>query len=208
MDVWVFPVDLSEPGAAKKLYAFTREQGLVIDQLVNNAGAGKSGRVVDTDPEVMDGLNRLNVLSVTELSHFYGKEMVERGHGRIMNVSSLGGYIADPYFNVYGPTKAYELFLTQAMYGELKGTGVTVSALCPGPTRTNWAKNAGKADSKTALSPEVVARYGYAGMQRGDLVIFPGRRFRLEKDLMGLLPADLQASLIARWPQRLIGEEG
>jgi hypothetical protein len=78
----------------------------------------------------------------------------------------MGAFIPDPYFNVYGPTKAYELFLSEAMYGELQGTGVTVSALCPGPTKTGWAANAGKADAKIAKDPGEVAEsriYRHAG---------------------------------------------
>lgn len=206
VEVIVIPMDLSVPGNAQKLYDTVKEKGIKVDQLVNNAGAGKAGRVVDTDPEVMEGLINLNVTSVTMLCRLFGADMAERGRGRIMNVSSLGAYIPDPYFNVYGPTKAYELFLTEAMSGELKKSGVTVSALCPGPTKTNWAHNAGKADSSTALTPEAVAKYGYEGMQNGQLVIFPGSRFRAEKIALGLFPAKVQTAFIAKWQKKLIGE--
>lgn len=206
VEVTVVPVDLSVPGNAQKLYYAVKEKGIEVDQLVNNAGAGKAGRVVDTDPDVMEGLINLNVTSVTMLCRLFGADMVARGHGHIMNVSSLGGFIPDPYFNVYGPTKAYELFLTEAMSGELEKSGVTVSALCPGPTKTNWANNAGKADSSTALTPETVAKYGYEGMQEGRLVIYPGRRFKAEKILLGLLPVNEQTAFIAKWQKKLIEE--
>lgn len=206
VSVAVVPTDLSVPGNAQKLYDATKKKGIKVDQLVNNAGAGKAGRVVDADLEVMEGLINLNVTSVTMLCRLFGADMVERGHGRIMNVSSLGGFIPDPYFNVYGPTKAYELFLTEAMYGELQRSGVTVSALCPGPTKTNWANNAGKADSNTALTPEAVAKYGYEGMQEGRLVIYPGTRFKAEKILLGLFPAKVQTEFIAKWQKKLIEE--
>ena len=157
--------DLSDESAAKEIFDQTQEAGIRVDQLVNNAGAGKQAKVIEADPDTMRDLIHLNVTSMTMLCHYYGKEMAAHGHGRILNVSSMGAFIPDPYFNVYGPTKAYELFLTEAMYGELKGTGVTVSALCPGPTQTNWAANAGKSDSKIAKDPDAVARAGFIGMQ-------------------------------------------
>ncbi len=115
----------------------------------------------------------------------------------------MGAFIPDPYFNVYGPTKAFEMFLTEAMYGELKGTGVTVSALCPGPTQTNWAANAGKSDSKIAKDPDAVARVGFIGMQKGQLIIIPDADYRAFRYLMRPLPAKFQAQLIAKWQQKL-----
>ena len=112
----------------------------------------------------MRDLIHLDITSLTMLCRLFGHDMKERGAGKILNVSSLGAFMPDPYFNVYGPAKAYELFLTEAMYGELRGTGVTVSALCPGPTKTNWAANAGKADAKIAKDPRMVAEEGFKGM--------------------------------------------
>lgn len=196
--------DLSDENAALEIYEAVQEQGIEVNQLVNNAGAGKQSRVVDADPEVMKNLIHLNVTSLTLLCRYFGRDMAERGSGRILNVSSMGGFIPDPYFNVYGPTKAYELFLTEAMYGELKGTGVTVTALCPGPTKTNWAANAGKADAKFAKSPDEVAKEGFIGMQEGKLVVIPDPDYRAVRCVLGHLPAAAQASLIAKWQKSLI----
>ena len=192
------------PLQAKEIYEETKEAGITVDQLVNNAGAGKQARTVEADPDAMRDLLHLNAVSVTMLSRYFGQDMVKRGSGRIMNVSSMGAFIPDPYFNVYGPTKAYEMFLTKAMYGELQGTGVTVSALCPGPTKTNWAANAGKADSRIAKSPEKAARAGFIGMQEGELIIIPDADYRAVRYLMRPLPAKLQARLIAGWQKGLI----
>lgn len=196
--------DLSDETAAKEIFEKTQEAGIHVEQLVNNAGAGKQAKTTDADPEVMKSLIRLNVTSPTMLCRYFGREMVKRGHGRILNVSSMGAFIPDPYFNVYGPTKAYELFLTEAMYGELKGTGVSVSALCPGPTRTNWAANAGKADAGFAKDPAEVAEAGFIGMQEGQLIIIPDADYRAIRLLMRPLPAKLQAGAIAFWQKRLI----
>lgn len=204
IEVTVIPADLSKETEAERLFDEVRSRDIHVDQLVNNAGAGKMGDVTDIDPKTMQDLIHLNINSVTMLCHFFGSEMKARGSGRILNVSSLGAFIPDPHFNVYGPSKAYELFLTEAMSGELKRSGVTVSCLCPGPTKTNWAKNAGKADSKTALNPADVARIGFEGMQRGELIIIPTAVFKAERYGVGILPARVQVSLIEMWQRKLI----
>lgn len=204
--VTVIPADLSVETEAKRLYDEVKSQGLQVDQLVNNAGAGKAGDVANADPQTMLELIHLNISSVTMLCHYFGKDMKKRGSGRILNVSSLGAFIPDPHFNVYGPSKAFELFLTEAMSGEMKGNGVTVSCLCPGPTRTNWARNAGKSDSKTALNPADVARIGFEGMQRGELVIVPTAVFKAEKTIIGLLPPKARVDIIEKWQSALISK--
>lgn len=200
----VIPADLSEETEAKRLYDEIKSRDIRIDQLVNNAGAGKVGDVTDADPQSMLNLIHLNISSVTMLCHYFSNDMKEHGSGKILNVSSLGAFIPDPHFNVYGPSKAFELFLTEAMSGELKRTGVTVSCLCPGPTKTNWSKNAGKSDSKTALDPAEVARIGFEGMQRGELVIVPTAIFKAEKTVIGLLPPKARVNIIEKWQRGLI----
>jgi len=194
--VQVIPADLSQAGSAQRVYDELLRRDIRVEQLVNNAGAGKQSRVVDAEPDTMAGLIELNVTSVTLLCRLIGADMASAGHGRILNVSSLGAFIPDPYFNVYGPTKAYELFLTLAMAGELKGTGVTVSALCPGPVKTDWARRAGKADSRLAKDPAEIARIGYLGMQRGRLVIVPTLLYKAERRAMALLPFRAQVGMI------------
>lgn len=90
------------------------------------------------------------------------------------------------------------------MSGELAHSGVSVSCLCPGPTKTNWAAHAGKADSKAALDPLTVAQKGFAGMQRGDLIIIPAPLFAIERYGMSLLPRRMQVALIEKWQRGLI----
>ena len=201
--VYLLSKDLSDENAAQEIYDEVGKEGITVDQLVNNAGAGKQDRVVDADPEAMRNLIHLNVTNLTVLCRLFGKDMVGRHRGRILNVSSMGAFIPDPFFNVYGPTKAYELFLSEAMYGELQGTGVTVSALCPGPTKTGWAANAGKADAKIAKDPGEVAEAGFIGMQEGKLVIIPDADYRAFRHMMHFLPAPLQSKIIAAWQKSL-----
>jgi short-subunit dehydrogenase len=204
VEVTVISKDLSDENAAREIYKEVREKGIFISQLVNDAGAGKQGAVTDVDPEIMQNLIHMNVTNLTLLCRLFGADMKAQGEGRILNVSSMGAFIPDPYFNVYGPTKAYELFLTEAMYGELRNTGVTVSALCPGPTKTGWASNAGKADSRIAKDPAQVAKEGFIGMQTGRLIIIPSADYRAFRRAMQFLPAKLQARMIADWQKSLI----
>ncbi|MCI1666294.1 MAG: SDR family oxidoreductase [Atopobiaceae bacterium] len=200
----VIAADLSDEAAAERIRAEVHERGIVIDQLVNNAGAGKQMRTVDADPDVLRGLIHLNVTSVTLMCRLFGADMVEQGHGRILNVSSMGAFVPDPFFNVYGPTKAFEMRLTEAMRGELAGTGVTVSALCPGPVKTGWAANAGKADSGMAKGADLIARLGYVGMQRGRLIIVPTMLYKAERVILGVLPEAAKVEVIGRWQMSLI----
>ncbi|MCH4035696.1 MAG: SDR family NAD(P)-dependent oxidoreductase [Lachnospiraceae bacterium] len=194
--------DLSREEAAREIYGELQEKKIAVDQMVNNAGAGKMGRVVDADPETMQALLHLNVVSVTLLGRYFGRDMEERGRGRILNVSSMGAFLPDPWSNVYGPTKAYERFLTETMYGERKGENATVTARCPGPTKTGWARNA-----KFAKNLDEVAREGFIAMQRGELVCIPDADYRAIRCLAAHLPAACQADLIGRWQKSLIGQE-
>ena len=145
--------DLSRPDGAKILYEEISERGIRIDQLVNNAGAGKAGRTIDISPEILNDLINLNMVSVTMLCRLIGADMERQGYGKILNISSSAALFPDPWFNVYGPSKSFVLALTEAMRGELAGSGVTVTALCPGPIRTGWAENAGKAYPVIAADP-------------------------------------------------------
>ena len=129
--------------------------------------------------------------------------MVKRNEGKILNISSLGAFQPDPFFAVYGATKAYELLFTESLYGELQGTGVTVSALCPGPTKTEFATRSGKSDASFAMEAKKVAEIGYKGMQKGKLVIIPSFKYKLEIFIVKILPAKVTANIIRKWQKSL-----
>ncbi len=181
-------VDLSQPSGAKQLYDEIKSRGIKIDQFVNNAGAGKTGDLIYTDDTTLANLITLNVTSFTLLNKYIGADMVKNGTGKILNVASLSAYLPDPGLNVYGATKAYERYLGEAMLGELQGTGITISTLCPGPVKTNWSANAGRKDSRFSLTPETVAKAAFTGMQKGKTVIVPGARFKILKAVAGITP--------------------
>ena len=199
--------DLSRPDGAKILYEEISERGIRIDQLVNNAGAGKAGRTIDISPEILNDLINLNMVSVTMLCRLIGADMERQGYGKILNISSSAALFPDPWFNVYGPSKSFVLALTEAMRGELAGSGVTVTALCPGPIRTGWAENAGKAYPVIAADPKKIARIGYRAMQRGALKVLPGFSTKAGIFFLSLLPDPLKVAVGSCWQRAMIRKE-
>ena len=177
--VVVLPQDLSEEGAATALAGELAARGLRPEVLVNNAGVGTSGFFAETPLDRELAMIRINVVAPTELTKLLLPAMLERRRGRILNVASTAAFQPGPLMAVYYATKAYLLSFSEALANETAGTGVTVTALCPGPTRTRFQQKAGVAESRLFHSPlvsdvEPVARAGYEGMKRGRRVVVPG----------------------------------
>ncbi|MEO7039678.1 MAG: SDR family oxidoreductase [Gemmatimonadaceae bacterium] len=177
----VITKDLSAHGSARELAALLEAGGMQIDVLVNNAGFGDSGPFVREEPDRIDAMIELNVASLTALTRAILPGMVARKRGRVMLVASVAAFQPGPNMATYCATKAYVLSLGEAIARELRGTGVTLTTLCPGATLTGWAAEAG-ADSlplfKSKLIPKMtsadVARVGYAAMMRGRPVLVTG----------------------------------
>jgi Short-chain dehydrogenases of various substrate specificities len=171
----VIAADLSDPGAVAKIAAEVPS----VDILVNNAGVGDFGDFAQADVERTLAMIQLNVTSVTALARQYLPGMLERGSGRILNVASTASFLPGPLMAVYYATKAYVLSFSEAIAEEVRGTGVTVTALCPGPTGTGF-----QAAADMELSPLVankklpsateVAAFGVKAMNNGDAVAVPG----------------------------------
>ncbi len=181
--VHVLPIDLGQPGAAQNLFAQVEQSGLQVDVLVNNAGFGSSGAFHEIPPGKDAGMLQLNVVALTDLCRLFLPGMVARKQGRILNVASLAAFQPGPYMAAYCASKAYVLSLSEAINGELAGTGVTVSALCPGPVLTEFQKRAECENSPLfrgkLLDAATVARQGYRGMMKGKAIILPGWRTKL-----------------------------
>lgn len=172
-------LDLSEPGAARALWRDLINAGVVVHVLVNNAGVGIYGEVWEQDPEELQRMLVLNIEALTLLTRYALPGMIERRSGRILNVASIVGYQpGGPRMAAYYASKAYVLSLTKGLAVELRGTGVTVTALCPGLTRTGFMKHAGATSSVLERTPgslpETVAKEGYNGLMRGRSVVIPG----------------------------------
>ncbi len=196
--------NLSDTSAAQRIYDEVKQRNIHIDQLVNNAGSGNMALVGEAKSQIMIDTIELNVTALTLLCNLFIPDMKAAGKGKILNVSSLGAFQPDPYFAVYGATKAYELLFTESLFGELIGTGVTASVICPGPIKTNWTSNAGKADSKIAKSPELIAKIGFREMQKGKLIIIPTLTYKAEAFAVRVAPKTLVSRIIKKWQGGLI----
>lgn len=196
-------MDLSKKGSAEKLYRFISRKKLRIDILINNAGFGMTGPFLDTDIRKDLAMIELNITSLTVLSKLFARTMKERGGGTILNVASMGSYMPGPFIAEYYATKAYVLSFTEALSYELKGSGVFVSVLCPGATRTEFAERAGKINAKNAMSAEKVARIAYNKLLKKKRVIVPGIKNRIGVIALRLFPRVLFAVLVGKTQREL-----
>ena len=178
--IQVFPADLSMRGAAKKLITKLNSLNTDIDILVNCAGVLKHGQFIRQSPELHKSLIDLNISGLTDmLSHFL-PPMVKRGSGRILNVASIAAFQPVPSLATYAATKAYVLSLTESLSEELDGTGVTITALCPGVTATNMVtaaeENSGGLKIPDFVVGDVddVAAQGYKDCLKGKVISVPG----------------------------------
>lgn len=162
--------DLSVAGNAQKLYDQIKEQNIRIDVLVNDAGAGEHGFFKETSLEQELAIIQLNVISLVHLTKLYLKEMVERNNGKILQLASISSYQPTPLLAVYAATKAFVLSFTDALINELKDTGVTMTALIPGATDTEFFVRAHAENVKATENMEdaaVVAEIGFDALMNG-----------------------------------------
>lgn len=182
--VWALPLDLSEPGAVHELWRELTAAEVSVDVLVNNAGVGMHGAFARQDPEAIQRMLMVNVSAVTALTRLALPGMVARRKGRILNVASLAAFQpGGPGEAAYYATKSFVLSFSRGLAHELRGSGVSVTALCPGPTESAFAATAGSADAAlyrgSLSSAAAVAHAGYRGMMHGAGVVIPGMLTKL-----------------------------
>jgi short-subunit dehydrogenase len=199
----VLPADLADPEAPAQLASEVGRLGLVVTHLVNNAGFATSGPFATADPTTQRDMIQVNVTALTSLTRCFLPQMVDRGHGRILNVASTAAFQPGPLMAVYYATKAYVLNLSIALAVELEGTGVTVTTLCPGPTRTGFAEEAGMTSSTLfdrgrGMAADRVAREGYEAMRRGRPIIVSGKLNKTLAFATRLTPRSLGARVVQR----------
>jgi short-subunit dehydrogenase len=196
--------DLSSPAARKRMVKTVADRGLEVEVLVNNAGFGSAGRFQDLDPDAELMMVRTNVEAVLDLCTEYVPAMVKRRRGAVLNVASVASFQPVPRQATYAATKAFVLSFTEGLHVDLKGTGVTATALCPGPTRTEFGDAAGIPDELFEIpglvyTAEQMAIAGVEAMERGRRTVIPGAT-NLVSALGGrLMPRALVLPLIDRF---------
>src|SRR5262245_7633370 len=166
--------DLSQPGAAETVHDRVRTLGAEVDCLINNAGFGDRGPFATSDLAKQRSMIAVNVTALTELTRLFLPAMLERGQGQILNTASVTGFVPGPRMSVYFATKHYVLAFSEALIEELRGSGVTVTALCPPPVRTAFSDASQAAPTsitaRATVTPAEVARFGYEARKRGQAV--------------------------------------
>jgi uncharacterized protein len=209
----VIPTDLAGPAGPKALFDAVAATGLTADVLVNNAGFGDIGPFAGADPAKMLRMIQVNVTALTELTGLFLPGMRTRGRGRILNVGSVAGFQPGPYMAVYYATKAYVNSFSEALSEELRGSGVTVTCLAPGPTRSEFAAVAGMPGNHftvgSVADARSVAEAGVRAMKRGKRLVVPGFRNRLLVFAERFVPRGLVIRAVG-WMQgrRREGERG
>jgi uncharacterized protein len=201
--VEVIAADLSQPAPGAALAAAVAQLGMEVDLLVNNAGFGTVGAFHKQDPAREQQEIALNAAAVVDLAHAFVPGMVQRGSGGIINVASVAAFQPVPRMAVYAATKAFVLSFSLGLWGEYRGRGLRVVAVCPGPVDTNFFDATGNAKLRSSvpdrimLSPESVVAGSLKALARGDTVYVPGATNKLTALGGKLLPR--------QWITRLAG---
>lgn len=207
--VSIITADLSEPGVATEVYQQVKDSGIHIDILVNNAGAGVHGLFEETDLEREQAIIQLNVNTPVELTKHFLKDMKRKGEGKILNVASIVSLMPSPLMAIYGATKAFILSFSEALSNELKDTGITVTALCPGASNTMFFRRAGAAHTRAAQGnlsePAEVALDGYNALMNGEIKVVSGLKNKLQATSTNIIP---DTALAASMRYQMEEEEG
>ena len=180
VDAVVIPMDLARQGAAQELYERVKAEGLNIEILINNAGFGLYGTVVEIPLEKMEAMLNLDVMTVASLTKLFVREMVERDSGYILNVASIGAYQPSPEYASYSAAKSFVLNYGEALNYELRNTGVSCTVISPGVTRTGFFEKSGQEENLsvfqrlTMMGSEKVARIGVRAMFNRRPSVVPG----------------------------------
>ena len=170
--------NLEKEDAALMVYEKVKQMGIEIQYLVNNAGFNECGLFLETDVLKEIDMIKVHAVCTTEMMKLFIPDMVKNGYGRVLNLGSTASYMPCPNSSVYGATKAYVLSVSKGLGAELKGTGVTITTLCPGATNTEFARKAEMENTLLfrifVMEPEDVANAGYRALMRGKTYVVPG----------------------------------
>ncbi|MBN1362989.1 MAG: SDR family oxidoreductase [Sedimentisphaerales bacterium] len=199
--VYVLVEDLADPEAPQRIYDEIKSRSIQIDYLMNNAGFGFRGAFHEQDWERNQAMIQVNITALAALTRLFAPEMVARRDGRILNVASMAGFLPGPLQSVYYASKAFVVSFTEALANELAGTGVTITALCPGPVETEFVERAGLENVHgfaKGVSAREVAECGYDAMLKGRTLIVPGLLNAMLIQLLRFAPRKIAARISRR----------
>ncbi len=197
-----FTTDLAKPEEVEALLRHPKLLECVVDTLVNNAGFGLFGSFAKTDWNREDQMLQLHVNTLTRLTKFFLPGMIQRGRGKILNISSIAGFQPGPFMSIYYASKAYVLSFSEAIANEVRGTGVSVTVLCPGITPTGFqslvaeGKPSMGSNKWLSISAEKVAQFGVEAMEKGKIIAIPGVINRVLANLHRFLPRNTATQLM------------
>jgi uncharacterized protein len=199
---FILPFDLAESKTPERLFEAVQALGLEVDFLVNNAGFGSNGPFLDLDVKREVEMVQVNCTALLELCHRFVKPMVARSRGRVLNIASTAGFQPGPYMATYYATKAFVVSFSEALSHEVAGSGVTVTASCPGATMTDFARVAGNETSRLFQRPGVakaedVVHDAYEAMMQGETVAVHGLMNYLAYQSLRFSPRTLVRSIAA-----------
>ena len=200
--------DLSQKDAAQDIFDEVKTAGLSVDVLVNDAGFGDYNRYADADWNKQYDMVQVNILALMQLTKLFLPQMIEKEDGKILNLASMAAFAPGPFMSVYYATKAFVLSFSEALSAELKGSGVMVTAVCPGPTKTGFEKVAGSGtrklfDATKRASAKDVALFSYQALISGKTVAIPGFKYKVAASGQKILPRRAVSAFILK----LQGEE-
>ena len=213
VSVYTISKDLFVPGAAKEIYTETSQQGFEIRYLVNDAGQGLWGKFLETDLDREIDLVHLNIIALMSLTKYYLKDMVARKQGRILQVASSLAKAPTPYMSVYAASKAFVLSFSEALISEIKGSDVTMTALLPNATDTDFFHKAGSEHTVTyretsLYTPSEVAEAGYQGMMLGEAKVIPGIKNKVQGAMSAMMSDEAVAEMMSKQMQPSEKEKG
>ena len=203
IETLVLTADLSRPETPARVFKELQGRGIKVDVLVNNAGFGANGAFATLPLQRQLAMIQVNITALTNLTGLFLPGMIERRGGGVLNVGSLAGFLPGPGMNVYYATKAFVLSFTEALAEELAGTGVTATALCPGPTATNFGNISHGKKMRRLNTPKMpaaaVASCGHRAFRRGRTLAIPGWQYHVLLLLLRFMPRRLVRKMAGRF---------
>lgn len=200
--VKILSLDFALHNSCEKLIEYVSENNIIVDNLINNVGIGSFGDFINSSDGFEEEIININIRTLTIISKFFLRDMINRCEGRILNVASTAAFIGGPKMAIYYATKAYTLSLSEALFEEAKPYGVLVSCLCPGAINTGFQNKAGIIKAKSSkilmMDSKRVAKIAYSRFNKGRAIIIPGILNKILVLLNKLMPRSISRKMVLK----------